>query len=235
MKSKKKIIGIGIIVLCVLSFVGYKAFLLVYFNHSDKEYREIFNEITDLSIHKNVINQNASVGNLHYFVPIELKEEKQENGQKIYVERDDNGNQVAQLTIGLANLSSLEDTKQSLNFVHYEKLAKKYNIQDEIDLYHYYYEHKEENANIFWSSSHIKMNGFVNHYMLIVSSGGTSCHSYFLNDDLKGYLLECSNRNVYDAYFVYEKELYVVNFMGKESTSMTYQEFIKILESISFA
>lgn len=236
MKNKKKFIGIGIIVLFLLCFVGYKVFLLYYFNHSDKEYREMFNKVADLSINRNTTNQNDSIGKLSYYIPNELnlKEKESSNGQKVYTENDDIGKQIGQLTIGLANINSLEDTKQSIKFVNYEKLAKKYNINDEIDLYRYYYEHKDEKRNIFWSDSHIKMNGFVNLYMLLVSTGNPTCNRYFLTQDIKGYMVDCSNSNYYDAYFVYENELYKVSYMTNTKTSMNYQEFIKILESISF-
>lgn len=235
MKNKKMGIGIGIIVLLLLVFIGYKTFLIYYFSHDDKEYKEIFSKITDIAINQDTTNQNDNIGNLHYYLPNELSLQEEKNGQKVYVEFDTDGKQIGRLSIGVSHINAFEDTKQSLKFVNYEKLAKKYNIQDEIDLYHYYYNHKDEKRNIFWSSSHIKMNGFVNLYMLIVSSGGSNCNSYFLNKDLKGYMLECSNNNSYDAYFVHDNENYVVSYMGKESTTMSYQEFLKILESISFA
>lgn len=235
MKNKKVFIGMGILLL-LLCFGGYKVFLLYYFNHSDKEYREMFSKIIDLPINRNITNQNDSVDKLKYYIPSELNLtlKNSSNGQKIYTEIDSTGKQVSQLTIGLANLNSLEDTKQVLKSVNYEKLAKKYNINDEIDLYHYYYEHKEEKRNIFWSSHHIKMNDFVNLYMQLVSSGNSTCNRYFLIQDMKGYMVECSNSNDYDAYFVYENKMYVVSYMSNVKTTMTYQEFIKILESIFF-
>lgn len=236
MKNKKIFIGIGIIMLLLICFVCYKGFLLYYFNHSDKEYKEMFNKVTDLSINRNITNQNDSVDRLRYYIPSELNLtlKNSSNGQKIYTKIDNEGKQVGQLIIGLANINSLEDTKQSLKFVNYEKLAKKYNINDEIDLYHYYYEHKEEKRNIFWDSERIKMKGFVNLYMLMVSSGNSTCNRYFLTQDMKGYMVDCSNSNDYDAYFVYEDKMYVVSYMSNVKTTMTYQEFIKILESISF-
>lgn len=234
MKNKKTKIGISFVILLFLLFIGYKVFLLYYYHHNDKEYREMYTKITDLAIQRDITTQNDKIGNLHYDLPNEFSLEEEKNNQKIYIEYNAQGNQISRFTIGKANINSLEETKQSLKFVNYEKLAKKYDIKDEIDLYHYYYEHKDEKRNIFWNRSHIQMNGFVNLYMLLVSTGNSNCNRYFLTQDMKGYMVNCSNSHSYNAYFTHENNLYEVSYMGKEETSLTDQEFIKILKSISF-
>lgn len=235
MKSDRLYKLIMLIVFVLIVFGIYKILLLNYFKQSDTVYKEIFNKVTDIEITSDTSKQNDSVGNLKYYIPSNLKlaSEEPKDNQKTYYEYDKTGKQIGRLTIGLAEDTALEDTKKVLKYIDYEKAAKEYNITDEIDLYHYYYEHKDEKRNILSSSSQIKIDGFVKKYLYIVSSGSPSCNSYFLNQDMKGYMIECPDNNSYTAYFVNGKDKYAIYYIGQDSSFMTYKEFIKILESIS--
>ena len=82
-------------------------------------------------------------------------------------------------------ISALEDTKDSYKFINYNYLAKKFNIQDEIDLYHYYYNHKEDKKYDFHKYGKIT-NGYICKTIpLIVTTGGPNCTNYFLTKRYK--------------------------------------------------
>lgn len=232
MKNKKLCVIIGIAALIIIGFVGYKVFLLYYFNVHKEIY---YDKFTDISITRDITNQNEQIANLKFYLPSELglEEKDSTNSQKIYAKYDNDGNQVGQFVIGIAEYNAFDDVKKVLKVTNYEKLAQKYNIKDEIDLYRYYYEHKDEKSNIFWSNSHIKMNGIANGYITLVSTGGPTCDNYFLNQDIKGVMVSCKGKR-YWAYFVHENENYVMGYSGKEDAIISYQEFINILKSISF-
>ena len=234
---KKKIkIGIGVLIVLCAFWIGYKIFLVSIANLSQPKIKELFDNVTDLEIKKDTTKQNDAMEKMHYYVPNRFTYEKQEENQKVYVIKDSEEHILNQLTIGKINWSSLEDTKTNYKWINYDALAKKYNIQDEIDLYHYYKEHKDEKRTIFTSASHLKMDIFANQYMLIGSSGGPSFNYSFLTGDIKGYLTESLEEvNCFTALFVHEKEIYWVNYLGsKNASKMTQEEMLEILESISF-
>ena len=192
----------------------------------------MFAQITDLPITKNTEKQNDKVGKMRYYIPETFQLKKETEDQKEYEIKDNSGKQTSSFSIGKLEISALEDTKDSYKFINYNYLAKKFNIQDEIDLYHYYYDHKEDKNTIFTSMAKLQMDIFVKQYLLIVTTGGPNCTNYFLTKDTKGHLIECPSSNSFYATFVQDKDIYFVSYYGEDE--LTHQEFVNILSSISF-
>lgn len=236
MKNKKIVKILVVIVLLCLVWVGYKGLLLSYYNTNDEMSKELFKEVIEVAIEKNTTNQNESVSNMSYYIPSNYHLIKEENNQKTYT-LNGTTEMANKIIIGEFNYESLDIIKSTVKFINYDKLFQKYNIQDEIDIYRYYYEHKDEKRNILWSKSHIQINAVANFYLQIIGGGDSSiCQIQFLTKDLKGLMSVCfvkeANLNYFTTYITHNKKMYYVRYLGTDI--MSYEEFMSIIKSISF-
>lgn len=244
MSKKLKIVFCVLLLLAIGLGLCYKAFLV--WNDASKNIdatiHTAFNNIEEKEIYTDKSYQNANIGSMHYYVPegYILNKANAKTNQKSYDLKEEGSNKtIGMFIIGESDLNSVEEIEKIIDSniltkLNTEKLFKKYNIKDEVDLYKYFKEHHNKKRNIFWGISHLQMDGFVDMYISLNQASGPNMHSYFLTKDLKGYMTII--RNHHFAFITYQGKNYTVSFgnVRKEEDNKTTQEFLKILASISF-
>ena len=116
---------------------------------------------------------------------------------------------------------------------------KKNKINDVIDLLKYYEKHYKDKLNIFTSSNKLKMHYIARQYILL--NMPTYDNFYYLNGDLRGYLLSSKRNNDISSHYqinFYYKEnnnirSYSISLINNKKELIDDKEIINIISSIS--
>ena len=202
-KINKKIWMILVILVIVLFFLGYKFYLFNKYNvYSDSDLK--------FSIQELIVNVDKSIANrefedMHIFIPEEYTEnidnDKKKRGRPKKVQISENEN------------------------INYEKIYKKYDISNELDLITYFEENKDK--NIFQSKDAMQMNYLANRY--ISYKYALKDEYYYLEGDLKG-LVE-SEKYRYLVTIFDKDESYIIS-LNKDMYS--YEDVVNTLKTIYF-
>jgi hypothetical protein len=235
--KKRFYISIGVILLLILIWGGYKTFLLYMDSIADIDGMENLANISEIAITTNKNGQNTQVENMHLYIPEDFEE------SYIFTSNDENTKSYAILGEGKENYTSvifvgftkdaikytMENNLSFLNDIDYQKLMEKYNANNEIDLIKYYEKNIDNKRNIFWSKSHLEYDYFVKQYIGI--SMTIMKNSAYLTNDLNGFVTY--NSGYYFIKLVNEDDIYYLTLWSRDN-SFTYDDVIKILETISF-
>lgn len=246
MRYMKKKIIILVPIIIVLSFVFYKSCLLLYYK--DLAYSADYDKVT---IEEKVIKTdktlaNTKIENMHIYIPDELIERKQSDGEHIYTyypktESEKNHSTTMFIGVGNSYFEYADDDNKRLQTIGYKDLMKKNNLKSEADLVKYYFFDRKKN-NIFTSRNDIKMN-----YLSEMSVKNSPIDedyknsNYYLSGDLDGILsIKKDGRNYFfEIYNELEDEYYSV-YISRYTNKRGYIEIVndevfdKILQSIYF-
>jgi hypothetical protein len=228
----KKRVSILVIIL-ILIWSSYKAYLL--FKYPNITGIENLNNITDISITTNKNIQNTKIENMSLYIPERFEESKlnisTNETTKTFTLTGESDDYTQIMFIGV-DKNKLEDTIKNdldLKNINYQKLLKKYNIENEIDLIKYYEKNKDTKRNIFWSKSHIEINYLVKEYIIV--SMTVSKTSSYLTNDLNGFITY--NNEDYYIRIANNDDIYYLTITS-HGNKIEYNEVINILESITF-
>jgi hypothetical protein len=235
--KKKVYISIGVIVLLILIWGGYKAFLLFKYTYVDIDVTENFSNISEISITTNKSDQNTQIENMHLYIPKEFEESNiftanDENTKSYTIIGEDNESYSSVIFVGFTKDAIKYTTENNLNSLidfDYQKLMEKNNVNNEIDLIKYYEKNIDNKHNIFWSKSHIEYDYFVKQYVGI--SMTIMKNSAYLTNDLNGFITY--NSGNYYVKIGNDKDIYYLTIWSRDN-SFTYDNVIKILETITF-
>ncbi len=228
---KRKFIVFGVFILIVGLLVGVKNYLVLFYE-GNKDFKSIFSNIANLEITQNQLEQNVSFEKISLHIPEMFQELKDEssNNTKTFVSKEEND----PLRIIISSKARyykevLEDINQ-MKRLNSEKLMRRYHLQNGIDLFKYYYEHKDEKESLLWSLNHLKMNSLAENYTLIASY--FSKENYFLVKDLNGFM--AFGNNSYFVTVANGEEMYDLAFWSNEEHYFTYEQVLDVLQSIRF-
>lgn len=216
-KINKKIWMILVILVIVLFFLGYKFYLFNKYNvYSDSDLK--------FSIQELIVNVDKSIANrdfedMHIFIP----EEYTENIDNDYIYELNN-----ESAISLYKYDTLDWFSKRISEnenINYEKIYKKYDISNELDLITYFEENKDK--NIFQSKGTMQMNYLADSY--IYTKFALKDEYYYLEGDLKG-LVE-SEKDRYLVTVFNEDESYIIS-LNKDMYS--YEDVVNTLKTIYF-
>lgn len=216
-KINKKIWMILVILVIVLFFLGYKFYLFNKYNvYSDSDLK--------FSIQELIVNVDKSIANrdfedMHIFIP----EEYTENIDNDYIYELNN-----ESAISLYKYDTLDWFSKRISEnenINYEKIYKKYDISNELDLITYFEENKDK--NIFQSKDAMQMNYLANRY--ISYKYALKDEYYYLEGDLKG-LVE-SEKYRYLVIIFDKDESYIIS-LNKDMYS--YEDVVNTLKTIYF-
>ncbi len=216
-KINKKIWMILVILVIVLFFLGYKFYLFNKYNvYSDSDLK--------FSIQELIVNVDKSIANrdfedMHIFIP----EEYTENIDNDYIYELNN-----ESAISLYKYDTLDWFSKRISEnenINYEKIYKKYDISNELDLITYFEENKDK--NIFQSKGTMQMNYLADSY--IYTKFAVKDEYYYLEGDLKG-LVE-SEKDRYLVTVFNEDESYIIS-LNKDMYS--YEDVVNTLKTIYF-
>lgn len=228
---KRKIILFGVFILVVGLLIGVKNYLVLFYE-GNKELKNIFANIEDLEITKNQFDQNVTFEKMRLYIPElfqEVKEESLNNNRTFVSKEEDNPLRIMIGTKTHYYKETLEEINQ-MKHLNSEKLMQRYQLQNGIDLFKYYYEHKNEKGTLFWSLNHLKMNSLADTYTLIASY--FSKENYFLVKDLNGYM--AFGNNSYYITVAYGEEMYDLTFYSNDEHYFTHEQVMDVLQSIRF-
>jgi hypothetical protein len=235
--KKKVYISIGVIILLILIWGGYKAFLLYKYSTTDIAGMENLNNIEEIYITTNKSKQNTTIENMNLYIPEKFEESTKistsnENTKSFSIIGEDEDNYTQTILVGVtknAIESTIENNLSYFKNIDYEKLMNKYNVTNEIDLIKYYEQNKDIKSNIFWSKSHIQFDCLVNQYIALTMT--LTKNSAYLTNDLNGFITY--NSGNYYVKIANNDEIYYLTISSRDN-SFTYDEVLNILESISF-
>lgn len=228
---KKRMMVFGVLIIMIGGLIGLKNYLVLFYG-GNEEFKNQFVNIQNLEITQNQLSPNVTFERMSLHIPesfYELEEESLTNN-KTFVSRE--GETPLRIIIGDQKRyykEVLEDINR-MKRLNSEKLMKRYHLQNGVDLFKYYYEHKDEKGNIFWDLNHLKMNSLAATYTWIASY--FSKENYFLVKELNGFMAYGNN-----SYFVtvaQGEEMYQLAFWSNEEHAFTYEQVLDILQSIRF-
>ena len=216
-KINKKIWMILVILVIVLFFLGYKFYLFNKYNvYSDSDLKFSIQELI-ANVDKSIANRDFE--DMHIFIP----EEYTENIDNDYIYELNN-----ESAISLYKYDTLDWFSKRISEnenINYEKIYKKYDISNELDLITYFEENKDK--NIFQSKGTMQMNYLADSY--IYTKFALKDEYYYLEGDLKG-LVE-SEKDRYLVTVCNEDESYIIS-LNKDMYS--YEDVVNTLKTIYF-
>ena len=236
MKKKNLVKSIGIIIAIIIVcaiWVVYKAFLLNTFNTyiPTEEFGNTLNAIEEQSIKTDKNIANAKFYNLNFKIQENLTEKDQSDWSKTYL--NENGTIV--LWILKDNLYeksaaiSEDDNTKKFGF-NYEKLVKKYDINNEYDFLEYIKNNVDKKPNIFWSKSHIQMNYIANNWISTVFiSNSTADKITKLKGDITG--VKGDGNSMIQIHLINDDETY---FIRLNKSIYPTEKISELLSSLYF-
>jgi len=235
-KKNKVLIVVGILVI-LIGYFGYKMFNLVYYHSFDYEY----DNIDDLEIERNIkLNyhkelekgeeylefKNIKIRN--DFKDFEYKEEISNEDVLKYVLYDKDNGVEASFWLGVTD-TYVEMLKSDIDIYAYNRKGIEINsikdflkdkgISNDIHLFKYLVEHKNDKINIFTSVKEMKGRYALNSLMDIMLPEIEEIT--LINGTYAGYILEADN-DVREVHILYYDKSYVFTFIGDDYFSDEY-------------
>lgn len=250
MRNKRIRRFIFIVIMIVLIWVLYKCFILFYYGsrYVSENVKNTFphnKEIYSLKIKNNgLANKKFNSNWLNVYIPkdFELTTDKAKSGlvmdncdlyMKNLFDKDNYDSAILLCNRYFDNSSNLDFygiDSRVFPYLEPYKILEKYSIDDNVDLIKYYEKHYNDKLSIFSDSSLIKMNYIAKTY----SENTLPSYSkfYYLENDLRGYLVMSVSKNHYQAIFMFGDNTYSISFFNGESNYFDYEKVIEILSSI---
>ncbi len=233
---KKKYVLWGLVVFAIaisLVWSTYKIVLLSVFRTIDlknNEYiKEALGNTQELSVKSNRELANIKFHNLNFKIGEEVIDENLESNSKIY--KNEKGTMVLWIIKDVLYKDSLVNDSVTNKFgFNYEKLSKKYDINNEYDFIEYTKKDLKYSPNIFWSKSHLQMSYAAYNwisYMFITMQVYDNIK--ILNGDLTGVMSE--GDNFVQIHLVNEDETY---FIRLNKALFDSERRLELLNSIYF-
>lgn len=236
---KKKlfiIIPISIILLCFI----YKCCLFLYYRNLNTNDELSSLDISSIEVTTDKTLSNNKFKNLNIYIPNNFREIKMKNSDNYYYipkdEEEENYTTAIFIykSIGCYKAQIKEDKR--LQTMGINKLLKKNNIKNDIDLIKYYY-NKKEKSNLFTSKNNLKMN-YLSDVCVDNSLFREDVNNYYLEGDLVGFGI---NDNKYHALTVYNgnDDIYYISIIKRNNNDdykdkLSDEEINKIISSIYF-
>lgn len=234
---KKKIIIVSILIVALISYFGYKLYVINYYKGESK-IEDIYGVQEDtiiINTNNNIVS-NTKIGTMTFIWP------------KGFAKADESGVYfLGPKKIGTESAefkASFNYGKVSSKYYNYittgagekidsndaKELFNKYNIKNEVDLQKFGLKLKNNKNNIFSSTSRIKME------YIITNNMPTSEKIWFIDGDIKGYLLLATNnqRDFYVANIEYENDIYYFWFVNGTEKHFTIENITRFLNNIQF-
>ena len=205
--------------------LGYKIYLVCYYNNNFSA--DIFDEFVDKG-EKLIITNNNMANNKYENLNFYLSRRYYEDGRGIYKSH------ILYDTITITKIdnlyNSLNTNKVYLKNINYEKLFKKFNIENQVDLLKYINNNHNDKFNILTSKDKLEIN-FISEYFVVneVNNKLPIIKYYYFENDIVGKLIY---RNCDFLIEVYNNnETYVIKI---ESPYIHIEDALYILNSIYF-
>lgn len=247
--SYKKYIVMGIVLLII--WILYKLFMLFYCGMLVKYefYENSFpynTNISNLEV-KNNFKSNTKMndgGEFYFYVPkgFKLVTDKAESGLvmdgcDVYLKNKISKDEFDSLLIvcmanhdTIYNLDHFGIRSSFFPCINVYKTLKKNNINDTLDIIKYYEDNYDYKNNIFTSSNKIAMNYIARNY--VTMSIGSYDNFYYLDGDLRGYLVEFNENNYY-ANIYFKNDVYRISMSNYKGEYFNYDSVLEIVNSFS--
>ncbi len=234
---KKKIIIAVILIVALISYFGYKLYIINNYKGESK-IEDIYKAVGDdiiVNTNNNIVS-NTKVGKMSFIWPkgfikadesgIYFLEPKKIGAESAEYKASFNYGKVSSkyynyITTGAGEKIDSNDAK---------KLFNKYNIKNEVDLQKFGLKLKNSRNNILSSVNRIKMEYIITNNMPI------SEKIWFIDGDIKGYLLLVPNnqRDFYVANIEYKNDIYYFWFVNGTEKHFTIENISEFLNNIQF-
>lgn len=232
LKSRKQItIGVCILSLCFMLFVMVKGICLFYYSSWNSEKYRIDEE---LDIKYDGGHSNVSLDSLNIKLPEEFIENNiycsdldKDNCLNFYLDGNlDNSYITIYKTSSILN----DETEELDSIDNAVELLNSFNINNEADLYNYYFDHVNLPVTIFNSMEKMQVSYLVNSYVSFKNVGDTI---YKLCEDINGYMYE--DDMTYFMYLYDDNDKYIVELVNRDGNAYFIENIVMdILESIYF-
>lgn len=197
-KYKKIIISIFILIFLLIAFfLGYKFFLLNYYdnNYSNKIYDEYFENLEHITLEEKNDMANYKFHDLNIYIPKQYY--KDYNDRFFYITREE----VISLDIFDSNFYEFYNIGEYYKNINFEKIFNKNKIYNPLDLIKYAEVLYSRMPNIFWSKSDLELIYLMKNYLLKETEYGSKYYKrYYFDDDLKGLITEVDNNYKLELY-----------------------------------
>ena len=228
---KKKYLIILLAILC-LAFIGYKGLLIYVYDSKNND--SITMKMEDpILIETKQNTQTNHFQNIHFSLPKDFSLSNTYNSQNAQMYESENQN--TRVIIGPLETTFLDQMqKEDKRFQYFEvqKLLKKYQIDNELELLTYYQEHKNEKETIFSKQSKIQMQYVARMYTENFMNGFTTV--YYLDKDRTGVFVHNEEKTNYYVQILYQKKMYAIRILVMNPEEFSFDNVKEFLSSITF-
>lgn len=255
-KQNKKVRTLIIFsLLVVIIYLFYKAFIayVYYNNYTDFETKAFPNNknIKTVKVKNNKMANQKVLDELYVYIPKEF-ELVTDKAKSVFVNDDcetyvkgleESKDFEAMFLIcnnyhsDLSNLDYYGIRSSLFPYMDVYKLLDKYNIHNSIDMIKFYERHADFKQSIFTKSDDIKINYIVRNYVNFTIP--TYDKFYYLDEDLRGYLIENRSGDKYFNYAVlsydnglYNENRYSISFYNNKENYFDYDSSFEIVSSV---